>query len=58
MNGFFCHKGPSIYDIRFLGGGVCLQKSEIIGYRGVGGSAKIGYPIYQLKKQQFRQAKS
>ena len=40
--------GPSINDIRFLGGGVCLPKSKIIGYRGVRGSSQIGYPIFYL----------
>ena len=44
---FVAFKGPSINDIRFGGGGVGLRKSEIIGYRGVGGSTKIGYPIFE-----------
>ena len=39
-------KGPSTYDIRWLGGQVGSRKSDKIGYRRVGRSEEIGYPIF------------
>ena len=42
----FFGKGPSRYDIRWLGGLVGSRNSEKIGYRRVGRSEEIGYPIF------------
>ena len=32
---------------------MCFQKSEIVGYGGVGGLAKIGYPIFNKWRRDF-----
>ena len=39
-------KGASTYDIRWLGGLVGSRKSDKIGYRWVGRSEEMGYPIF------------
>ena len=48
MKNYILSKGPSINDVRILGGGGGPRNSDIFGHGGEGGSRKLGRPNFSV----------